>query len=390
MHTNDISYFAKTDYRQKRTPFGIKQADRFMHMYAIGKTGVGKSTMLYTLLMQDIHAGRGCCLIDPHGDLVWKVHKEIPEHRKKDVIYLNITDNNIPYRYNPLKQVSPEKYSLVASGILEVLKKLWHDAWGVKLEHILRFCIFTLLEQPDASFEDIPKLLLDDVFRTEALHHVTNKDVLLFWEKEYPRYTQSSILPVLNKMGAFLVHPMIRKVLIENKEELSLRKIMDSGKILLVNLAKGAIGSDVANVLGALLVTSIGSAAFSRVDMSEEQRNPFFTYVDEFHNFSTLSFVTMLSELRKFKLGMVLVHQYLQQLDTGVRHAVLGNIGTVISFRTGSDDARVMKNEMHPVFELEDFIGLPNYSMYIKLMIDGTPSKPFSAKSIQFADLSYE
>ena len=376
---NDITYIGLTTYRNQQKRFGIRQSDRLMHTYMIGKTGTGKSTCLETMIMQDIQAGRGCCLLDPHGDLVEKIVKAIPDERKKDLIYFNITDPKLNLRYNPFKRVSIEKRSLVASGILDVFSKLWDRAWGVKLEHILRHAILTLLDQPEATIADITEILLKKDFRREALRYVKSESVKKFWKREFPEYMKYDLLPVMNKIGGMLVHPAIRRVLIENTEEVSLRKAMDEKKIVLVNLSKGHVGADVSHILGALFITSIASAAFSRVDTKEEKRVPFMVYMDEFHNFTTLSLVNMFSELRKFKVGMTLAHQYLNQLDDDIKSAVLGNAGTIISFRIGTEDAMHMAKEMYPEFDVEDFINLPNYKIYLKLMIDGKPSRPFSA-----------
>lgn len=327
-------------------------------------------------------------MLDPHGDLVGKVEKAIPEWRKKDVVYFNIPDLTLNLRYNPFKRVTFEKRSLVASGILEVFSKLWGSAWGVKLEHILRFAILTLLDQPKATIADIPEILLNKDFRREALRYVKSESVKKFWKREFREYTKYDLLPVLNKVGGMLVHPVIRRVLIENIEEVSLRKAIDEKKIVLVNLSKGHLGEDVAHILGALFITSIASASFSRVDTREEDRVPFMLYIDEFHNFTTLSLVNMFSELRKFKVGMILAHQYLNQIDEDIKRAVLGNVGTVISFRVGTEDAIHMAKEMYPEFDVEDFINLPNYKIYIKLMIDGKPSRPFSAVTCKSEDLN--
>lgn len=376
---HDITYFAKTNFRNQGKQFGIYQADRLMHMYIIGKTGTGKSTLLKTMVMQDIQAGRGICLLDPHGDLVERIKTSIPSEREPDILYFDIPNPALTLKYNPFKKVSLEKRSLVASSILEVLKKLWFDAWGVKLEHILRHSILALLDQKEATVADIPRLLLEKDFRRAVVKNLQNESVKDFWEKEFPQYNRYDLLPVLNKVGGMLAHPVIRRVLIENKEEVFLRKAIDSGKIILVNLSKGHIGEDAAHILGALFISSLGSAAFSRADTLEEYRVPFMIYMDEFHNFTTLSLVSMFSELRKFKVGMTLAHQYMDQLDDEIRKAILGNVGTLISFRVGTEDAFILKREMHPTFELEDFINLPNYQIYLKLMIEGTPSKPFSA-----------
>lgn len=379
----DISYFGKINYRHWDQVFGIKQADRLLHSYIVGKTGTGKSTLLKTLIRQDIAQNRGLMLLDPHGDLVEQIHQNIPHSRKKDVIYFNTPDKNMPFRYNPLRRVSYAKRSLVASGIMEVFQRLFGSAWGLRIEHILRYILLTLLDQPKSSIQDISRIIHDVTFRSNCISSVVNTNVKSFWLNEFPKYSKRDVLPILNKVGAFLAHPVIKKVLIENPQEISLRHAMDSGKIVLVNLAKGYLGEDVSHILGSLLVTSLSSAAFSRIDMDESERLPFIVYADEFQNFTTLSLVNMLSELRKFKIGMVLAHQYLHQLEESIRKAILGNVGTIISFRTGVDDARYMGKEMFPKFEIEDFINLPNYHIYLKLMIDGKPSKPFSAVTIQ-------
>jgi len=382
----DVTYFARVNFRRDDRLFGIKQADRLMHTYMIGKTGTGKTTCIETQVMQDINAGRGLCLLDPHGDLVEKVHRNIPVHRKRDIIYFDIPNKSLNLRYNPLKKVSYEKRSLITAGMLQIFEKLWGTkAWGVRLEHILRFTLLTLLDQPSATLSDVSKLLLSKSFRFDALEHIVNPDVRTFWQKEFPHYMRYDILPVLNKIGGMLAHPVVKRVLIENTEEVSLRKAMDEKKIVLANLSKGHLGEDVANILGGLLVTALGSAAFSRVDTPEDERIPFMVYADEFHNFTTLALVNMMSELRKFKVGMVVAHQYLHQLDEKIKWAILGNVGTVISFRVGTDDAHHMSREMYPKFDVEDFINMKNYDIYLKLMIDGKPSKPFSATTITYS-----
>ncbi len=383
MHSDpNITYFAKLLFRNSEKVFGICQEDRLLHMYILGKTGSGKSSLMKTMILQDVKAGRGLCLIDPHSDLVESIHSEIPEERIKDVLYLNVPDKNLSLRYNPFRKVSYEKRSLVASSIIEVFKKLWHDAWGVKLEHILRYAVLTLLDQPSATIDHIPKLLLDKAFRHEAIKFIQNPSVKEFWTKEFSNYNKYDLLPVLNKIGGMLAHPVIKRVLIENKNEISLRKAMDEKRIILVNLSKGHIGEDAAHILGALLISSISSAAFSRVDTKEINRIPFMVYMDEFHNFTTLSLVNMFSELRKFKVGMILAHQYMHQLEDEIRQAILGNAGSIVTFRIGTEDAMFMSKEMFPEFGLEDFINLPNRQFYLKLMIEGVPSRPFSARSL--------
>ncbi len=380
------THFALTNARRPFRLFGIKETDRFSHMYVIGKTGVGKTTLLETLLLADIAAGHGCALIDPHGDFVDRVARAIPDHRKADVIYLNVSDPAQPFGYNPLPHVSPERRSLVASGLMDVFKKMWAEAWGVRMEHILRNTLLALLDQPSTTLGDIPLLLNDKKFRERAIAHVRNDQVRQFWKLEYerysPRYRADAIGPILNKAGAFLADPKLNRIFNRTDNQLRLRPIMDQSKVLLVNLAKGKIGEDSAALLGGLLVTTLGLAAYSRADMPENERRPFFVYVDEFQNFTTLAFANMLSELRKYAVGMVLAHQYLHQLETDVRHAVLGNTGTLISFRLGPEDAAFIAREFEPLAGHLDLLNLPNHQIYIKLMVDGAPSKPFSATTV--------
>lgn len=379
---SNISYFAYSNFRNENRIFGIQQKDRLLHMYLLGQTGVGKSTLIKTLIQQDVIHKRGCCLIEPHGDLVQQVLEQIPESEKHRLVYFDATDINCNFGYNPLRKVSYEKRALVASGILDILKKLWEYAWGVKLEHILRYTILALLDQPHANFQNILDMLLDKGYRSAAMKHIENESVKEFWLKEFPKYLPYDLMPVYNKVGAFLGYPVVRRILIENTENISLRTTMDKGQILLVNLSKGHIGADVSHILGALLVTAITSSAFSRVDILEEERNPFFVYLDEFHSYSTLSLINMLSELRKFKIGMVLANQYTQQLEPDILHAIIGNVGTKIIFRVGHYDARIWSQEMKPYFLDTDFMQLPNRHIYLTMLIDGVPSKPFSAVTL--------
>ncbi|SDP80630.1 type IV secretory system conjugative DNA transfer family protein [Desulforhopalus singaporensis] len=389
---NEISFFAKTNHRNSNQPFGIKQTDRISHTYIIGKTGTGKTTLLETKITQDIQSGRGLALIDPHGDLVENIYQNIPESRRNDVVYINVPDSSNSWGYNPLKRVSIAKRPLVASGILEIFKKQFDSSsWGVRMEHILRNVLLTLLDQPRADFSCIPHILNDKAYRKEAIQCVTNISVKEFWTDEYEKYPvylrANAIAPIQNKIGAFLANPTVKRILVQPKKEIHVRHIMDKKKILLLNLSKGIIGEDAAHLLGGLLLTSAGLAAFSRADTVEEDRIPFMMYVDEFQNFSTLSLINMLSELRKYKVGLILANQYLHQLEKDIREAVLGNVGTIISFRLGPHDARYMAQEFYPTFNQEDIVNLPNYMIYLKLMIDGMPSKPFSANSLRKEDL---
>ncbi|MEM6805761.1 MAG: type IV secretion system DNA-binding domain-containing protein [Bacteroidota bacterium] len=358
-----------------------------MHCYIVGKSGSGKTTLLETLISQDIQNRRGCALIDPHGDLVERIYESLPINLKEDVIYLNIPDLNQPWGYNPFRKIAKEKRPLLASGILNVFEHVWDKSWGARLEHILRYCLLTLLDQPQASMKDIASLLTDKSFRAKCLNHIEREEVTKFWTKEFGRYKNDALVPILNKVGAFLAYPCVRRLLEINSQNISLRSIMDEQKILLVNLSKGIIGEDASTLIGSLLITSLGLGAFSRADTLEEKRLPFFIYVDEFQNFTGTAMMSMLSELRKYKVGLILAHQYLDQLDEGIKSAILGNVGTLISFRLGPKDAPLIAKEFDPIFEPIDLINLPNYNILLKLMIEGIPSKPFSASTIQVKDI---
>jgi type IV secretory pathway TraG/TraD family ATPase VirD4 len=381
-----LTIFAHTNFHGTSRLFGIRQADRRAHMYVIGKTGTGKSTLLETMMRQDIQAGDGFALLDPHGDLIERVLAAIPEARKRDLIYFNVPDTTQPLGFNPLERVPPAQRALAASYLLEAFKKLWAQFWGPRSEHILRNALFALLEQPQATLADVLRLFDDATFRKTVADRVANAQVRRFWLKEYESYPArlraDSIAPIQNKIGAFLADTRLKDILTQTKSAFDLRKVMDEGQILLVNLAKGKIGEDTASLLGALLVTRFAVSALSRADTPEEKRRPFYLYLDEFHTFTTLSIASMLSELRKYRVGMILAHQYISQLDEKVCDAILGNVGTMISFRLGAQDAKVFKKEFSPEFSALDLVSLPNYEICLKLMVEGNISRPFSAETL--------
>ncbi len=387
MVQSDISFFARTNNRSDRRLFGIKQADRRSHMYLIGKTGVGKSTLLETLARQDLEAGRGFALLDPHGDLVERIAKDAAAEGQGRVIYLNAPDGAQPFGYNPLRRVRDDKIPLAVSGFLETLKKLWPDAWGVRMEHVLRNTLYALLEQDDARLPDILRLYADEAYRKGITGRIRNETVRRFWRYEFEsfhyRQKADAVAPIQNKVGALLADPTLYRILVEPKTDIRVRSLMDEGGVLLVNLSKGKLGEDSAHILGGLLVSTLGLAAFSRADDPPLTRRPFFLYLDEFQNFTTLMLANMMSELRKFGVGLVLAHQYMNQLEPDIRHAVLGNAATLISFRVGAEDAPILAKEFQPEFDVEDLLSLPNHAIYLKLMIDGTPSRPFSATAIR-------
>jgi type IV secretory pathway TraG/TraD family ATPase VirD4 len=386
MRSEHLIRIARVDFRDDRRTFGIKNEDRFSHVYIIGKTGTGKTTLLETMARQDLALGHGFALIDPHGDLAERIAARIPASRRSDVVYFNVPDASQPYGYNPLRHVSKDRIALAASGMMEVLKKMWPDAWGVRMEHILRNVLMALLEQPHATLHDILRVFSDTKFRKEVAASLRNETVRRFLEKEYERfsfgYRTDGVAPIQNKVGAFLADPLLNRILTAPKTDLHIRRLMDNGKVLLVNLAKGRIGEDTASLLGGLLVTTIGLAAFSRSDTPSGNRRDFFVYIDEFQSFTTLSLVNMFSELRKYRVGFTIAHQYLHQLEPEIRHAVLGNAATIVSFRLGADDAAQLGKEFQERFEPIDLMRLENYHVALKLMIDGTPSKPFSATTL--------
>lgn len=385
LNTSDISYFAQTNSRNQHAPFGIKQPDRLSHIYVVGKTGTGKSTLIEGLALQDLRAGRGFALIDPHGDLVERVARAAPPEAAERVSYLNAPDPSQQLGYNPLRRVRDDKIPLAASGLLETLKKLWADAWGVRMEHILRNTLYALLEQEDATLPDILRLYANERYRKELTARIRNETVRRFWRDEFEHYhyrqKADAVAPIQNKIGALLADPTLYRILVAPKVDLHFRSMMDKGQVLLVNLAKGRLGEDSSHILGGFIVSTLGLAAFSRAESPESSRRPFFLYVDEFQNFTTLMFVSMMAELRKTGVGLVLANQHLHQLDPDIRSAVIGNAGTLISFRVGAEDAPFLVREFQPTFDVEDLLNLPNRSVFLKLMIDGTPSRPFSAET---------
>jgi energy-coupling factor transporter ATP-binding protein EcfA2 len=386
MGSTEISYFARANHRNSNILFGIKQADRLSHIYIIGKTGVGKSTLLETLAKQDLEAGRGFALIDPHGDLVERIASSVPESMRERVTYLNAPNSGCPFGYNPIRKVRGDKIPLAVSGFLETLKKLWPDAWGVRMEHILRNTLYALLEQGDARLPDILRLYADETYRRAVAGHVRNETVRRFWRYEFEnfhfRQKADAVAPIQNKIGALLADPTLYRILVAPQRDIRIRSIMDEGRVLLVNLSKGQIGEDSALTLGSLLVSTIALAAFSRADEPLTQRRPFFLYIDEFQSFTTLMLANMMSELRKYGVGLTLANQYMHQLEPDIRHAVLGNAGTLVAFRVGPEDAVVLANEFQPTLDFEDVLNLPNRQIYLKLMIDGTPSRPFSGTTL--------
>jgi hypothetical protein len=378
-----VTNIGRANHRRRLVRFGIRNTDRLSHIYIVGQTGVGKSTLIEQLALQDFEAGQGFAVVDPHGDLAESLTSAIGAIDPERLIYFDATDPEQPFGYNPVRRVRDDKIPLAASGLLEALKKLWPDAWGIRMEHVLRNSLYTLLERDGSTLPDILRLYSDKGFRRSCLAGLRNPVVRAFWKSEFanypPRYAAEALAPIQNKLGALLSDPMLYRVLVSPQTDLHFRMMIDEGRVLLVNLAKGRLGSDSAQTLGSLLVSTLGLAALSRAEVPAEQRRPFFLYVDEFQSFTTLSFANMMTELRKYGVGLILAHQHLHQLEPEVRHAVLGNAATTVAFRTGVEDAALLAREFAPRFSVYDLANLPNRAFYIRLMIDGAPSIPFSA-----------
>lgn len=391
MPTDKVTLFAQTNYRNSDVKFGIKNDDRRRHMYFIGKTGMGKSTVLENMIIQDIQAGKGVCVVDPHGDLVEKVINFVPPHRINDVIYFNPSDLDFPIGFNVLESVDPSQRHLVVSGLIGVFQKIWADSWGPRLEYVLHHAISALLEYPGSTLLGIMRILTDKAFRKRVVEKITDPVVKAFWVDEYSKYPDrfqaEAIAPIQNKVGRFLSSSLIRNILGQVRSSFTMREIMDEQKILLLNLSKGRVGEDNSALLGAMMITKIQLAAMSRVDTPEEERKDFYLYVDEFQNFATESFANILSEARKYRLNLILAHQYIEQLDEKVAAAVFGNVGTLVAFRVGAADAEFLEKEFFPVFTQEDLVNLSKFDIYIKLMIDGVTSGAFSASTLPPANL---
>ncbi|MDE2188597.1 MAG: type IV secretion system DNA-binding domain-containing protein, partial [Patescibacteria group bacterium] len=386
---NAITYFAETDARNKRVKFGIKAKDRTKHVYVIGKTGMGKSTVLENMAVQDIQNGEGMAFIDPHGKTAELLLDYIPEHRKKDVVYFAPFDLDYPISFNVLEQVDADKRHLVVSGLMSTFKKIWQDAWSARMEYILTNTLLALLEYPGATLLGVNRMYADKEFRKDVVAHVTDPTVKAFWTEEFAKYTDkfaAEATPAIqNKVGQFTSNALIRNMIGQPKSSFDLRKILDEKKIMIINLSKGRVGEQNANLLGGMLITKIYLAAMSRADASPALMRTlpqFYLYVDEFQSFANESFADILSEARKYKLNLTMAHQYIEQMEEEVRAAVFGNVGTMIVFRVGAYDAEVLEKEFFPTFTAEDIVNLGVYQIYLKLMIDGVSSQPFSATTL--------
>ena len=382
----NINYFAKAVYHKHEKVFGIKTDDRRRHMYIIGKTGMGKTALIKNMAIQDIKMGRGVGIVDPHGELAEEILKFVPKSRINDIVYFNPADIEYPIAFNVMEKVDFSWRHLVAAGLLGVFKKIWPDVWSARMEYILNNTILALLEAPETTLLGINRMLADKDYRKKIEDRITDPAIKSFWVNEFAKYPdrfrEEAIAPIQNKVGQFISAPLIRNIVGQVKSTINMRKIMDEGKILILNLSKGKIGEDPSRLLGALVITKLQLAAMSRIDTPEEKRRDFFLYVDEFQNFATEAFAAILSEARKYRLDLTLAHQYITQMEEPVRDAVFGNIGTMVCFRVGAADAEFLEKEFLPEFSLSDLVNLPKYNIYLRLIVDGLSSRPFSSVTL--------
>lgn len=387
---DDVVYFGKTNFRNAQRTFGIKATDRRQHTYIIGKTGTGKTALITNIALQDIKNGKGLCIIDPHGELVESILPRIPPERVNDIIYFNPEDTEYPIGFNVLEVTDPSYKHLIASDLMGIFTKIWANVWSARMEYILNNCVLALIDTPGTTLLGITRILVDKNYREKIIANVKDPVVRSFWLQEYEswrdQFRNEAIVPIQNKVGQFLSTALIRNIISQPKSTMNIQNIMDTNKILLVNVSKGRIGEDNSALLGAMLITKIQLAAMARVKIPEEERQDFYLYVDEFQNFATESFAGILSEARKYRLNLIVVHQYIGQLvskeSTQIRDAIFGNVGTIIVFRVGATDAEFLENEFTPEFEIQDIVNLPNYHIYLKLMVNGVTSRPFSAMTL--------
>ncbi len=384
-----VTYFAATDSRGKHIPFGIKTKDRDRHTYIIGKTGMGKSTVLENMAIQDLQSGEGFAFIDPHGGTVERLLDYVPEHRVKDVVYFAPFDMEHPIAFNVMEDIGYDKRHLVVSGLMATFKKRWEDAWSARMEYILTNTLLALLEYPDATLLGVNRMYTDKEYRKKVVDNVKDPVVKDFWTKECAtytdRYTQEATPAIQNKVGQFTGNPLIRNIIGQPKSSFDIRTLMDEKKILLINLSKGLIGETNMRLLGSMLTTRIFLGAMSRANLRADdlaKLPAFYFYVDEFQNFANETFAEILSESRKYKLNLIIAHQYIEQMEEEVRDAVFGNVGTTVAFRVGPFDAEVLETIFLPKFTKEDLVSLDRRQVYMTLMIDGVGSAPFSAVTL--------
>ncbi len=394
--SKDVVYFGRTDFRNTNRLFGIKRTDRRQHMYVVGKTGTGKSALLNNMIVQDIANGEGVCVVDPHGELVEGILEKVPENRIDDVIYFNPADTEYHVGFNMLELPDPKYKHLVASGLMGIFTKIWANVWSARMEYIMNNAILALLDTPGSTLLGVIRILVDKDYRQQIIANVKDPVVKAFWIHEFEawrdQFRNEAIAPIQNKVGQFLSTSIIRNVVGQKRSTIDIFQLMNEGKILLINVSKGRIGEDNSALLGAMFITKIQLAAMERIRVPEDERVDFYLYVDEFQNFATDSFAGILSESRKYRLDLILAHQYIGQLvtnmaggsgaSTKVRDAIFGNVGTMVVFRVGATDAEFLENEFEPEFLPQDIVNLPNYAVYLKLMVDGITSRPFSAATL--------
>ena len=386
----DLTYIGYATFRDKNTLFGMKRKDRRQHTYILGKSGTGKSVLMSNMMMQNIINGEGVCIVDPHGELVEGILQSIPPHRMKDVVYFNPADTEYHIGFNVLELVDPKYKNLVASGLMGIFTKIWANAWSARMEYILNNTILALLDTPGTTLLGIQRMLVDKDYRQKIISNLKDPVIKAFWVHEYEawqdKFRNEAIAPIQNKVGQFLSTAVIRNIVGQSKSTINIFDLMNEGKIFLVNVSKGRIGEDNSKLIGGMIITKIQLAAMERVRIPEDERKDFYLYVDEFQNFVTDSFASILSEARKYRLCLTVAHQYTAQLVTkessAMRDSIFGNVGTMIVFRVGADDADFLEKEFAPEFTPEDIVNLPNYKIYLKLMIDGITSRPFSARTI--------
>lgn len=392
---DEISFFGETNYRNDGKKFGIKRLDRRRHLYVVGKTGSGKSRLLEHLLIADIQGGQGCCLLDPHGDLADELLQFVPKERIKDVVYINPTDRDFPIGFNPLEPVDDYEFRQHLSVFfIAIFKKLFAATWNSRMEHLIRYITLALLETPDSNILGIPRILSDTTYRQRVIMQIQDPVVKSFWTNEFATYNQQysneAVVPILNKVGQFISNPIVRNMIGQQKNSLDFEKFMNEGKIVLINASKGKLGDDNAALLGSMFITKIQQAALARAKIPEEQRKDFYFYVDEFQNFATDAFSSILSEARKYHLDLTIAHQYIAQLPDEVKATAFGNVGSMIAFAVGGDDAAYLAKEFSPVFSPDDMINLNVREMYIKMSVDGKLTTPFSATTLTVPKPSFD
>lgn len=391
----EVSFIGETNYRNDKIKFGIKRIDRRRHLYVVGKTGSGKSRLLQLLLISDIHNGEGCCLIDPHGDLADELLMFVPKTRIKDVIYINPVDRDFPIGFNPLEPVQNyEERQHLSRFLISIFKKLFAENWNSRMEHLIRYITLALLETPDSNVLGIPRMLSDTTFRQRVTKQIQDPVVKSFWTNEYSssneQFINAAAVPILNKVGQFISNPIVRNMVGQRKNMLDFEKFMNEGKIVIINLSKGKLGEENAALLGSMFITKIQQAALARAKVAEEERRDFYFYVDEFQNFATDAFSSILSEARKYHLDLTIAHQYIAQLPEDVKATAFGNVGTIITFAIGGDDAAYLAKEFAPTFTPDDMINLNTREMYIKMSVDGKLTPPFSARTIDVPRPQYD